>query len=196
MTTSDRRRVGEQTPGPEQMLDWEEARRFLRRRIATHLHSDERSILEDLTQVALVRLLRAIRREGVRDAGALMTEIARRTWIDHVRSKRRREHIWLRLEDGHDQVRDPRPGHDAPGELIDRVRFVVLEFFDARRSGCRDLAGAFFAGVSWAEVARQTGRSPEAVRQQWLRCCDALRAFAPHCPDLLHARTRLQEEET
>ena len=73
---------------------------------------------------------------------------------------------------------------------------MVLEYFEARGAACRDLARAFFSSSAWAEVARQSGRTPEAVRQQWLRCCEALRAFAKRCPDLLLAWSRMQEDES
>lgn len=158
---------------------WTEARRFLADRLRRELHGRDADSLDDLAQEALVRLLRAVRRAGALNLEALMTSIAHRTAVDHIR----RRHRWSRLVES---VPDPAdapgaataPAAGPPDDSLERLRFVVLEHFAADSPGCHELARAYFESRDWRRVAQDLGRSHDAVRRQWSRCVDALRAEA------------------
>ena len=173
-----------QTPtgGPsaahETEIAWDEAAVFLRRRLNVHLSPSGREAIDDLVQEALIRLLRVVRREPIENLEALMTEIARRAAIDWLRRRTRWNAIVDPTGASFEEVADPRVPGDDLGDPLDRLSFVVVEFFAARESGCRDLATAYFAERDWKAVAEARGRSHDAVRKQWSRCLELLRAAA------------------
>lgn len=162
----------------ERDIHWDRAREFIRRRLSFELHGPSRELLDDLTQECLVRLLRVVRRERVENLEALLTLLARRTAIDGVRRRTR----WRALVTGDDaalaEVPDPAARVEEPGDPLERLRFVVVEYFTARDARCRELAVAYFAGDDWKAVARATGRSHDVIRKQWSRCLESLRAAA------------------
>jgi DNA-directed RNA polymerase specialized sigma24 family protein len=181
MTTSDDPAKCPRAATSETEIRWDEAVVFLRRRLERDLRAGGRAQIDDLVQESLVRLLRAVRREPIENVEALMTEIARRVAIDCVR----REVRWNALVEpagaALDRIADPSP--DALlGDPLERLQFVVLEFFTARETRCRELAVAYFAEQDWKRVAARAGRSHEAVRKQWSRCLDMLRASAREEP--------------
>lgn len=161
-------------PAPVRLPDWADVRAFVRRRVrhtAPSLGDDD---VDEVTQEALVRLLRAVERTPIRNAEALMNEVARRTAIDHLRSRTR----WSRLLSPWDGVGPPEdtlPVQAPVGDPIERLRFVVLEFFVANEAPCAELARQHFAGWRWDEIAERTQRSAAAVRKQWSRCMQVLR---------------------
>jgi len=163
--------------GNEVEIRWTEAEAFLRRRLDFELPANARAHLDDLVQESLVRLLRAVRREPVDNVEALMTEIARRAAIDCLRRRTRWNVVLDPEAPDFDQVADP-ASRSPFGDPLERVHFVVLEFFTAREARCRDLAVAFFAEQDWKVVAAAQGRSHEAVRKQWSRCLETLREAA------------------
>jgi DNA-directed RNA polymerase specialized sigma24 family protein len=167
-------------------VHWTQARQFLCHRLRRELGGRDGDDLEDLTQEALTRLLRALRHKEAQNLEALMNEIARRTAIDHVRRRRR----WAKLvEPLTDSVDGPgtgiSPAADELGEPVERLRFVVLEFFTNHASTCHGLALAYFACRDWRGVARDLGKNYDAVRRQWSRCVEVLRTEARQDPGLL-----------
>jgi DNA-directed RNA polymerase specialized sigma24 family protein len=185
-----RPQVGEDPPAAggsaahETEIPWEEAGAFVRRRLRIELPASSQGQVDDLAQESLVKLLRVVRREPVNNLEALMTEIARRTAIDWLRRRTR----WSALVTDAplaDEVADPEARVDGVGDPVERLHFVVLEFFDAREARCRDLAVAYFAERDWGAVAVSQGRSHEAVRKQWSRCLELLRAAARSDPGWL-----------
>ena len=171
----------------ETSIRWADARTFLRERLSRHLDRADPATVEDLAQEALVRLLRATRREQPRNLEALMTEIARRTYVDFVRRRRVQHALFAPLDDA-DRTPDPAAEVIAEiGDPVRRVRFIVLEFFESRHAACLELATAFFSGKEWAALASERGLRPEAVRQQWLRCVNQLRRMAKNDKGLLQA---------
>lgn len=173
-------------------IRWDEAGEFLRRRLRFELPASSHGNLDDLVQESLVRLLRAVRRERIENLEALMTEIARRTAIDSLR-RRSRWTALVRAEDGgFAEVADPRARADEIGDPVERLRFVVLEFFTVNESRCRELAVAFFAERDWKSVALAQGRSHAAVRKQWSLCLERLRAAARADRTLLMEWTRFE----
>src|SRR5262249_43586051 len=130
----------------EAEVDWTEARRFIQSVIRHQLGHADPARIEDLTQEALVHLLRALRREGARNLEGLMTVIARRTAIDAIRTRVRWDPLVRPLDDERDDPPDPTTIHpEAFGDPDERIRFTVLQFFEGRSPGCRLLAEAFFA---------------------------------------------------
>ena len=171
-------------PVSESEVDWESARAFLRRRLRDQLRGTDASTIEDLTQEALVRLLRALRREGARHLAGLMSEIARRTATDHIRSKVRWRHVRERLEQESGWDGSPQALHEL-GDPLANLRFVVLEFFRSGAAPCADLARLYFEEQTWQLVALRRGTSHAAIRKQWSRCLEQLRTAAARDPELL-----------
>ena len=162
----------------ETEIRWSEAAAFLRRRLDYELPASARPHLDDLVQESLVRLLRAVRREPVLNVEALMTEIARRAAIDCLRRNTRWSAILTVDSSELDRAADSAPSHSRLGDPVERLQFVVLEFFTVREARCQELATAYFAEQDWKAVASRSGRSHDAVRKQWSRCLEMLRQAA------------------
>lgn len=159
-------------PVGESQLDWNEARSFLRRRMGRKLGQVDPSILEDATQEACVRLLRALRREGAQNPEGLMTTIADRTAISIIRRLARERGTTVDIEETAGRAVESRPlSSDILGDLLDRVRFIALEFFKTRNAWlCLKLAQAWFREEPWVVVADQLHMTQESVRKRWERC--------------------------
>jgi RNA polymerase sigma factor (sigma-70 family) len=161
----------------ESGLDWVAARAFLRVRLRRSLVAEDSAVIDELTQEAMVRLLRAVRRQEVRNLEALMNVIADRTRVDHIRAQRARMNVFQPMDSATADVPEFRPRPAAAVEdLGARLQFAVLEYFHLHNPRCRELALHYFAERDWTDVARKTGRKPEAVRQQWSRCVKRLAA--------------------
>lgn len=172
--------MSQRTPAAssEDSIPWEEARSLFKRILASRLASSGPDDLEDLIQEALVRLLRAIRREPANNLEALMVEIARRTAIDYMR-RRKRWSLILERSSTLETIVDPRPfPSEAVGDPATRLEFVVLEYFRSTRSSCLEIANAYFEARSWPAVAARTGIRPATVRKRWSRCLEQLRKAA------------------
>ena len=166
--------------------DWSRLSKLADRNIRHVLPGSSDELVEDLRQEALVRVMRALRHGEVRNLEALTTEIARRTSIDHLRSRRRWEALIEPWSDTSGDLADVSAADPSElGDPLERVRFGVLAFFDHGRSECLELARAYFRELDWLTVAAATGRSQEAVRKQWSRCVAALRAAVRTDPDRL-----------
>jgi RNA polymerase sigma factor (sigma-70 family) len=157
-------------------INWDEARRFLRDLLRQKLFAAQRSHLEDLVQEALVRLLRATRHEPANNLEALMTLIAGRTLIDFTRRRRRYQALFVPLTDETDPSAQIQvPPVDISRDPEERVEFIVLEHFRETKTGCYEIARAFFQKRDWNSVARERGVSPESIRARWSRCVQHLR---------------------
>jgi DNA-directed RNA polymerase specialized sigma24 family protein len=181
----------EQIPG-----GWGAARRTLQRRIAGLAGGEDRALLDDLVQEACVRLLRVARREPIDDPEALMTILARRTWIDHLRRQRRAREHFRSLGDGETDVADPAVLPDADlGQLLDRVELMVQEVFI--RSGaqeCLRLARLYMVAHDWKQVAAESGVGYAAIRKRWSRCLTLLRVEIGKDPDFGDLMPKPREE--
>jgi RNA polymerase sigma factor (sigma-70 family) len=164
-------------------IDWHAARRFMRNCLRENMGTSDPADLDDLVQEALIRLLRAVRKEPVREVEALMRTIARRTAIDLIRRRRR----WKSVRQQLDQTEAGSP-LVAPALLtdaadpLDRIRFVVLEFFGGSESSCSKLAQAYFEAKKWEAVATHLQESVVVVRKRWSRCLAQLRERAMQDP--------------
>jgi hypothetical protein len=160
---------------PELQADWEALRSLVRRRVRAKYAQLQPDDLEEICQLALVRVLRALRGSDVRNPEGLSVMAADRAAGDWWRARRR----WQGRFESLDPAADP-PGGDPLregtfGDPLERVRFVVTEFFDSSHAGCAELARPFFESRDWGAVAAALGRSHEAVRKQWSRCVALLR---------------------
>lgn len=173
-------------PPRDDAIQWDDARRFMRERIAAQLQPLDGPLLDDLTQEALVRLLRAVRREEAMRPEGLMHEIARRTCIDLIRRRRRWGLVLRPMPEGEPNVAAP-PSRDGRflGDPVERIRFTVLEYFRVNEAPCREVAEAYFDGQDWQSVAARMGRSHAAIRKQWSRCVQRLREAARRNPGWL-----------
>ncbi len=162
----------------EAEVRWDQASDFVRRRLAVELPPASHGLIDDLAQECLVRLLRYLRRERVQNLEALLTEVARRTAIDALRRRTRWTALVREDETAIETAADPRARAESLGDPLERIEFVVLEYFTARDARCRDLAVAYFDGWDWKRVAAATGRSHDGIRKQWSRCVELLRAAA------------------
>jgi hypothetical protein len=153
-------------------IDWKEARAFLRRRVSVELRFEDPATLEDVCQDSLVRLLRASRSMEIRNLEALMTEIARRACISHIRSARVKRDRFTPLEDDAPEPEDR--SSDGAGLAVDpvaRLCFMVLEFLRGHDGLCHQIARLRAQGVDMSEIAGRVGRSHDAVRKHWSRRC-------------------------
>jgi len=183
-------------PSAETEIDWASARIFLQRALRCSLDRVEPDLVQDLTQEALVRLLRAVRREEPMNLDALMTEIARRTRIDFIRKRR----TWSAILGPLDESDSNRPdahgsAPDQLGDPCERLEFVVTEFFRMRHAPCLELARRYFDEQDWVAVAADLGRGNDAVRQQWSRCLAMLRKASADNPGLLAAWAAPTDQE-
>lgn len=163
-----------ETSSQERATDWAGVLVLVRRTVSVHVRHGERDQIEDITQEASLRVIRAIRRQPARNVEALATHIAQKACADYVRRRRREAALEKALiaSAGHD-FPSLRP---ASGDVLDRLRFVVLEFFG--ESPCGELAKAFFAGTNWKQYADGAGTEHSAERKKWSRCVEKLRAAA------------------
>ena len=162
----------------ETQIRWGEASAFVRRRLQYELPLSSHGLIDDLVQECMVRMLRYVRRERVLNLEALLTEVARRTAIDALRRRTR----WNALVTSDDEavglLPDPHARTEEPGDPLERLQFVVVEYFTQRDARCKELAVAFFAGDDWKAVAQAESRSHDVIRKQWSRCLGFLRQAA------------------
>ena len=166
-----------QVPGlDEKSMDWTSARAFLLARIRHRLDREPKELHEDLAQIALVKLLRACRREAIESPNAFMTVLADGVVTDYLRWRRRWRLLMTGSDEGALEVAAEFADFAAlEGDPLERLRFVVLEYFVTEDAKCADLAREFFADVPWKEVAERRGEKHNTVIQQWSRCVKRLR---------------------
>lgn len=163
-------------------IDWERARAFMLGWLDAHYRGLAAPVREDLVQEALVRLLRALRREPANNLEAFMTTIVQRTAIDALRSERRRRilgEVLLELD-----ASDRGVGVPGPGDPQQLIEFTVKEFFRSQRSTCVELADSYFRERRWESVAAALGATHAATRARWHRCVELLRAAVARDPQL------------
>lgn len=164
------------SPGAEPTIDWVQARALLRSRIARQLGTAHDPQIDDLTQEALIDLLRVVRRDGFRSLDGLATVIARSVVASEIR---RRQRYRARFGDWQAHLDDvvELPGASR-GEWDDPQQtlwFLLVEYFRSRHAPCLRLAELYATHGDWKQVAQALGRSHDAIRQQWSRCSRAFR---------------------
>jgi DNA-directed RNA polymerase specialized sigma24 family protein len=158
-------------------INWDVMRTRMKSAFSGRVRFEDRSLVDDLTQEGLVRILRASRTMQIENLDAFLNTIVQRVWIDHVRRRASWRRIFDPLEEGTERgaAAPPSTAECETGTPVSRTRFLVMEFFRTRKSACLPLASEYFRELDWNQVAEQLGRSHAAVRQQWKRCVDALR---------------------
>lgn len=151
-------------------FDCEEASGRLKRVIASKARGISREDLEDCAGEALVRLVRALRRERPRSLEALQVTIAKRVAFDWIRDQKHR-----RLHVREDNILDNVPSRDLSNETR-HMFWLVREYFCQAAVDCVPLLDARLQGYEWEEVARDVQKTSVGVRQQWTRCCEKARS--------------------
>jgi len=164
----------------EEAIDWKEAARFLRSCLAARDPSLQPTDVDELTQEAVIRLLRAVRRGEVTNLNGLMYKIVHDTRVDFTRRGVRDRARRGLPPGGIEALPAPSPGSGI--DPIELIRFIVLEFFRVHHSACRELAEIYFERGDWQSVATRLGRTHAAVRKQWSRCVQRLREEAARNP--------------
>jgi len=164
-------------PDPTASWPWDELRTLAAHRVRARLGLLQRDDLEDVVQLAMVRLLRASRRESIANPHGMASLVADRAARDWLRARRR----WRArfLEPG--EMDDLSPPCDALpeqafGDPVERARFVVTEYFRQTAGPCAELATAYFAALDWEAVAASAAMPAATVRKRWWRCVERLRA--------------------
>ncbi|HXS81661.1 MAG TPA: hypothetical protein VN896_03000 [Methylomirabilota bacterium] len=153
--------------------------------------------VEACAQDAVVRLYQWWCRE--REAGrpiesfaAMMNQVANFAAIDLVRELvKRGRFVTIDGDDGDDSgdrvasidpertALGPAPIHrDAP----ERLRHLVLAWFDAENKPCHDLGIHYYSGQGWQAVSQELGLGIDTVRQRWSRCVKQFREFLTENP--------------
>ena len=171
--------------------DWSAVASALARRLNWLMPGLAPAELADLAREGLIDLIRASRREPIRDVEATLHALARRKIVDHAR-RRARWGVLLEALPG-----DTASVHSLPaafGGPAQRVAFVILEVLDQAGSSCEPLARAYLAGHEWAEVAAACGRSEGAVERQWSRCVAHVHRILQESPGNLWSWAASDEE--
>lgn len=160
------------------------AERVIRHVVGSRTQED----IEDLASESLLKFIRFQRGNSASEPEALVVTIARATAIDFIRRKRRWAHLLALRGDEWRVAGEREPAPDLDEDPVDRIRFAVLEYFDAENAACADLARHFFRGEEWSRLANDAGRTVEAVRKQWSRCLSVLRKAAADHPLFSYVR--------
>lgn len=161
-------------------IDWNHAREHLLRCVKARAMSLDPATVEDLAHEALIRAHRTLGRgEVLRSWEAFLADVAKKTVIDHVRSRQR----WSLVlqEEGEHPIGD-RPGEDLSrvayaGDPIERLRFLLSELFRLHAPDLLDVLEDRLNGRDWNDIADARGITPAALRQRWKRALDALRSL-------------------
>jgi DNA-directed RNA polymerase specialized sigma24 family protein len=168
---------GSDDPSGNQDIDWNALRATVRGTVQAQLGHAEREVIEDLTQEAMVGILRVLRREPARDLTALARVVARNTAIDEIRRRQRdRDRVAglqtkLAADDGMDGA-----SHDSGQDSPEFLWFLLVEYFRAQNSPCHRLALLYAEKGDWPSVAAALDLSHDVVRKQWSRGTQAFRA--------------------
>ena len=158
-------------------IDWNALRATVRRTIQSQLGRADQALIEDLTQEALIGILRVLRREPARDLTSLARAVARNTAIDEIRRRQReRRGLGALKEDSHAGGGSPLPVMDPLAESPEFLWFLLVEYFRSHNAPCHALALLYAEKGDWKSVAAALDLSHDAVRQQWSRCTKAFRA--------------------
>lgn len=162
-------------PIREGEIDWDATRSRLRGKIIAQLGKEDASV-EDLTQQALIDILRLVRRDGARNLDGLVQVVARSTAIDEIRRRQRTRARHPSWESSLDLIEAmPNPGTDHWTDSAELLWFLLLEFFREHQAPCHDLARMYAELGTWDRAAESLGQSCDATRQQWSRCVKSFR---------------------
>jgi DNA-directed RNA polymerase specialized sigma24 family protein len=170
------------TEGPAVVVagrDVQEELRFLRTRMVALARGRFPDDLDDIASEAWIRLNRAVQREEPRNAEALMTRIAWRSWVDFCRRKAAQARA----------LGAPIPAEDVATlaatesseidpQLLETWRFSVCEWFARHRPGCLETARHVLAGRTWNQASDVAHERPNTLAKRWQRCREQFLAMA------------------
>jgi len=149
-------------------IDWAAARLQFRRLIPVRLGRCSEADLEDLVSEAVVKLYRTSREQPIINLSGLMVIIARRTVADEIRRRRRNRRHFVDLQI--DQLIDQLSAPAMADPWMERLWFLMVEYFRSCKAPCLSLALLYQELGNWNPVAERVGKSGDAIRQQWSRC--------------------------
>lgn len=129
------------------------------------------SSAEDVAQEAFLKAYRSV--DGLRESSRLKTwlfSIARFTAIDWIR--RRGQERWHALSEKAAKELPERPAADAKEDRTVRVMDVIRGLKDDHREL---MLLRYVRGLSYAQIARETGLTPSAVGEKLSRIRDLVR---------------------
>lgn len=170
-------------PTTELDVDWHSVRRTIRGTIRGQLGSVEPVLIEDLTQQALIGVLRALRRETVRNVDSLASTIARATAIDEVRRLQRERRRMTEYEHVAPRAGEGRRSGSRFVHQLDLLWFLLCDYLRTQQASCQSLAELYAERGDWRLVAQTLGSTHDAIRKQWSRCTRALRAALAREPE-------------
>jgi|RhiMethySRZTD1v2_1073278.scaffolds.fasta_scaffold1015200_2 DNA-directed RNA polymerase specialized sigma24 family protein len=149
---------------------WPRLRSFLKRRYPGF----SREQVEDCIQITFLRFIRYRRDHEVPKPLALLYLIAGRVAASECRSQGRMVLVGGGDEEELlDRLPSPEPAREWDG--VEAGARLVVEWLRRNRSEDALLVLDRLRGLSYEEIARGTGRRPEAVRKRFSRLCDAVR---------------------
>ena len=172
--------LGAPEPPLRSGLDWKTLRAFALQRVRRRLRFAPATTTEDLAQEVMVTLFRLSQREPLINPEALVTTLANRLCVDHVRRMRGPTGRLDPLPESDTPLELPAqdPAHEVGADMLELFRFVVLEHFKQHDVPCHELAALFFAEQSWSSVARQQQLKHNTVIKRWSRCMEQIREVA------------------
>ncbi len=142
------------------------------RRLAAYFRARGSSAdADDLTQETWERYLTYGQKHPVREPGALLSVIARRVWVDHVRRDRRRRWVMSSARGDEDQADS---GSDFVGPTVSRLDLLAA----LRQLSPEDqqlIRWRFSDGQSLEHIARRLKITPLACRQRMVRALRRVR---------------------
>ena len=148
----------------DQSHDWGEVRARMKRVIAAKVKGSPCSHeIDDLTQIACVRLIRAIERGGIQSPEAIQVVIAKRVAIDCLRRK-------PPPTEPLDDHEVPDRGLEVEGPSPEEVEVYFRETLRLIKSPCRELYDHWLRTLNLRKVAELLGISHAAALQRWVRC--------------------------
>ena len=126
---------------------------------------------DDLAQETWERYLAYEQRRAVREPGALLSVIARRVWVDHVRRDRRRGFVMSSANGDQDQADS---ASDFVGPTVSRLDLLAA----LRQLSPEDqklIRWRFQDGQSLDHIAQRLQITPAACRQRMVRALRRLR---------------------
>ncbi len=142
------------------------------RRLAAYFRARGSSAeADDLTQETWERYLTYEKKHAVREPGALLSVMARRVWIDHMRRDRRRGRVMSSVTGDEDQADS---GSDFVGPTVSRLDLLAA----LRQLSLEDqklIRWRFSDGQSLDHIARRLEITPLACRQRMVRALRRVR---------------------
>lgn len=148
---------------------------LLRSRVRRHLPAGDFAF-EDVVHEAALRFSRALIRGEVRNPEGLLTVIAERAAADEIK-RRVRDRAVVDASGSHLDSGDRAQAQSRTDAATKAMSlFLVRQLMATCVPEEQVLLIRHAEGAGWEDVAREVGRSPDAIRQQWSRLTKRLRS--------------------